>query len=136
MGENGAGKSTLLKILQGVQAPTEGTIRVFGAEMKEHTPAESRRLGVGMIFQELSLVPTMSVAANMYLNREPRRLGLLVDRRREEREAAKMLASLGLQVDPRKIVAELSAGQRQMTEIAKAMSERARVLILTSQPPL
>lgn len=131
VGENGAGKSTLLKILQGVQAPSEGRISVFGHEMGDHSAESSRRLGLGMIFQELSLVPTMSVAENIFLNREHKTAGgLLVDRRKDESRARELLAELGLDVDPRAPVNSLSTGAMQMTEIAKALSQDAKVLIL------
>ncbi|PDT46632.1 sugar ABC transporter ATP-binding protein [Sinorhizobium fredii] len=130
VGENGAGKSTLLKILQGVVTPTEGTIEVFGEHMSVSTPENSRRLGVEMIFQDLSLIPSLSVAQNVFLNREPKRMGMLVDERKEIALAAEIIHELNLMVDPRTPVAELSPGQAQLTEIAKAISQNARVLIL------
>jgi len=130
VGENGAGKSTLLKILQGVLSPTEGTIEVFGERMTENSPENSRRLGIEMIFQDLSLIPSLSVAQNIFLNREPRRMTLLVDERREIAQAADIIGQLNLRVDTRTPVSELSPGQAQLTEIAKAIHQKARVLIL------
>ncbi|MBB4571002.1 sugar ABC transporter ATP-binding protein [Rhizobium leucaenae] len=130
VGENGAGKSTLLKILQGVVTPTEGSIEVFGEHMSSNTPENSRRLGIEMIFQDLSLIPTLSVAQNIFLNREPRRLSILVDERREIAQAAEIIRQLNLRVDPRTPVSELSPGQAQLTEIAKAIHQKARILIL------
>ncbi|ACP24413.1 putative ribose ABC transporter ATP-binding protein [Sinorhizobium fredii NGR234] len=130
IGENGAGKSTLLKILQGVVIPTEGSIEVFGEHLTAVSPENSRRLGIGMIFQDLSLIPTLTIAQNIFLNREPRRMSLLVDERREIEDAAKIIGELNLNVDPRTRVLELSPGQAQLTEIAKAISQKARVLIL------
>lgn len=130
VGENGAGKSTLLKILQGVVTPTDGGIEVFGEPMATASPENSRRMGIEMIFQDLSLIPTLTVAQNIFLNREPRRMSLLVDEKREAEEAARIIGELNLRVDPRTRVAELSPGQAQLTEIAKAISQKVRVLIL------
>jgi ribose transport system ATP-binding protein len=130
MGENGAGKSTLLKILQGVFAPTEGTISVFGRPMSTHSPEMSRSLGIGMIFQELSLIPSLTIAENIFLAREPRRLGIFVDDRAAASRARALMSELGLDLDPRTPVERLSTGQMQMVEIAKAISQNARVLIM------
>src|SRR4051794_1250414 len=86
LGENGAGKSTILKILNGVHVPDEGTIEVGGVPLTEHSPEASRRAGIAMIFQEMSLVPTLTVAQNIFLTREARdRLGLIDDREAERR---------------------------------------------------
>ncbi|TIS04699.1 MAG: sugar ABC transporter ATP-binding protein [Mesorhizobium sp.] len=130
VGENGAGKSTLLKILQGVVTPTAGSIAIFGEPMMTISPENSRRLGIEMIFQELSLIPTLSVAQNIFLKREPRRFGMLVDERRENALAAAIIGELNLAVDPHTPVSDLSPGQAQLTEIAKAISQKARILIL------
>ncbi|WMY11781.1 sugar ABC transporter ATP-binding protein [Paraburkholderia phenoliruptrix] len=130
MGENGAGKSTLLKILQGVYKPDAGTVEIFGEPMQHFNPAGARALGVGMIFQDLSLVSSLTVAQNMFLTREPRHAGWLVDDRSANREAQRLLNELGLDIDPRSPVSSLSSGQAQMTEIAKVISQDARVLIL------
>lgn len=130
MGENGAGKSTLLKILQGVLLPTEGTITVFGRPMSAHSPEMSRSLGIGMIFQELSLIPSLTIAQNIFLAREPRRLGVFVDDRVAATKARALMSELGLDLDPNSPVEKLSTGQMQMVEIAKAISQNARVLIM------
>ena len=80
LGENGAGKSTILKILNGVHAPTTGRIEVYGTELTEHTPEAAKRAGIGMIFQEMSLVPTLTAAQNIFLNNEMKdSLGLIDD---------------------------------------------------------
>ncbi len=129
LGENGAGKSTILKILRGVQPPDAGEVFVHDARMVEFTPEGARRLGIGMIFQEMSLVPTLTVAQNIFLTREPRRGGFLDDAA-ANRAAQDLLGRLGVGIDPRAPVARLSTGQRQMTEIAKAISQDARVLIM------
>ncbi|OAN76309.1 sugar ABC transporter ATP-binding protein [Jannaschia sp. EhC01] len=130
LGENGAGKSTILKILQGVYQPTSGTIVVDGQEVSGLTPRLAADLGIGMIFQEMSLVPTLSVAQNIFLVREPvNALGMISDRQMVKR-SREIFASMGVDIDPRAEVASLSAGQQQLTEIAKALSQDVSVLIL------
>ncbi len=130
LGENGAGKSTILKILRGVQPPDAGEIVIGGVPMTEYTPEGARRLGVGMIFQEMSLIPTLTIAQNIFLTREPRSGRILLDDAEANRQAGALLHQLGLDVDPRMPVDRLSTGQKQMTEIAKAISQNARVLIM------
>ena len=130
LGENGAGKSTILKILNGVHAPSAGEIEVLGRRLGEHTPLEARRAGIGMIFQEMSLVPTLTVAQNIFLNNERMDARGFIDDRSAERRARDLFAALGVQIDPKSLVSSLSAGQRQLTEIVKAISRDARVLIL------
>ena len=130
VGENGAGKSTLLKILRGVHAPDGGEIQVLGEQVEEYSPIAARRHGVAMIFQEMSLVPTLSVAQNVYLGREVRgAVGMIDDKATIER-TAELLRELGVRIDPRTRVDRLSTGHQQLTEIAKALSQDARVLIL------
>ncbi|WP_299641074.1 sugar ABC transporter ATP-binding protein [Devosia sp.] len=130
LGENGAGKSTILKILRGVQAPDSGTISVGGEVFEHLSPQLARHKGVGMIFQEMSLVPTLSVAQNVFLASEPLTALGLIDDRAMERRSAEIFASMGVSVDPAAIVAGLSTGQQQLTEIAKALSQNAGVLVL------
>jgi ribose transport system ATP-binding protein len=130
MGENGAGKSTLLKILRGVQAPDEGHVAIFGEPMTHFSAEAARAHGVAMIFQELSVVPSLTVAENIFLGREPRKRGLLVDQREANERAGRLLHELGVDVDPRTPVRRLSPGQMQMTEIAKAISQDAKVLVM------
>ncbi len=129
LGENGAGKSTILKILCGVQPPDCGAVAIFGERMSEFTPEAARRLGVAMIFQEMSLIPTLTVAQNIFLTREPR-TGRFLDDRAARAQARALLAQLGGDIDPATPVSRLSTGQKQMTEIAKAVSQNARVLIM------
>ena len=130
LGENGAGKSTILKILNGVHAPTAGRIEVFGTELKEHTPDEAKRAGIGMIFQEMSLVPTLTAAQNIFLNNEIKGSTGFIDDASAERRARELFEGLGVDIDPRAEVGALSAGQRQLTEIVKAISRNVRILIL------
>ncbi|MDD5264335.1 MAG: ATP-binding cassette domain-containing protein [Candidatus Bipolaricaulis sp.] len=129
VGENGAGKSTLMKILAGAQAPDGGTVSLFGADVKEFAPEAARRAGVAIIYQEFNLIPHLSAASNVFLGREPHRLGWL--RRREElRRAKAVLEELGMAASPRRPVGRLSVADQQLVEIAKALSEDASILIM------
>jgi len=130
LGGNGAGKSTILKILNGVHKPDGGTIEVGGKVLSAHTPEESRSAGVAMNYQEMSLIPTLTVAQNIFLTREGRTGAGFIDDRQAERRAGELFKMLGVSVDPRAIVGELGAGQKQLTEIAKAISQDATVLVL------
>ncbi|MBV8614483.1 MAG: ATP-binding cassette domain-containing protein [Acetobacteraceae bacterium] len=130
LGGNGAGKSTILKILNGVHVPDEGRIEVNGTRLTEHTPEAARRAGIAMIFQEMSLVPTLTVAQNIFLTREARDALGMIDDREAERRARTLFAELGVDIDPTLPVSDLSAGQQQLTEIVKATSQKASVLIL------
>jgi ribose transport system ATP-binding protein len=132
MGENGAGKSTLMKILGGVYQPDAGEIRIGGEAVTIQSVNDSMRLGVGFIHQELNVLPNLDVAANVFLGREPRFGGFLnlIDRRRIEDETEKLLNRLGVGVSPRAQLGDLSIAQRQMIEIAKALSLDTRLLIM------
>ena len=131
LGENGAGKSTLIKILGGIHAPDGGEIEVAGERVIIRDVANADRLGIRLIHQELSLAPNLSVAENLFLGREPTRFGLL-DRRRLFAEAETLRDELGLPEigDVRAKVETLSVAQQQLVEIARALSVKARVLIL------
>ncbi len=135
LGENGAGKSTLIKILSGVYTKDAGTILWQGAPVEIHSPHHAQILGITTIYQELALVPQLSVAENIFLNREPRRVRAagLVDFARMKREAEAILADLGVELDGAKKVQELPVAAQQMVEIAKAISRNAR-LILMDEP--
>ena len=130
MGENGAGKSTLMKILSGAYQPDAGMIEVEGRPVRIHNPAESARLGIGMIYQELTVLPNLDVGRNLLLGREPlARLGQ-IDRRKLYAEALRILADLELDINPYTPLDELSMGQRQMVEIARVVASEPRVLIM------
>lgn len=130
MGGNGAGKSTLMKILTGVYSKDAGTIAIEGEAVEFHAPSDAERHGIAMIFQEFSLVPTLTVAQNMFLHREPRMGHAFVNDAEAARRARAVLAGLGEDIDPRTPVEALSVGQCQMVEIAKALSKDARILVM------
>ena len=130
MGENGAGKSTLIKMLAGVYSPDAGTIEIDGSPVHIGTPQRARQLGIAVIHQELNTIPGMTVAENLALGCEPlTRLGVL-DRTRMRRDAREKLAKIGATFSPDAPIGRLSVGRQQMVEIARAVSEDARILIL------
>jgi ribose transport system ATP-binding protein len=129
-GENGAGKSTLMQILSGSTPPDEGTIDIDGQVVRLRSPHDAHSLGIRMIHQELSLVPELSVGENIFLGAEPSRRGI-VDRSRQTREARAVLDRLGQQrIATNARVRDLPLAARQMTEIAKAVAHRVRLLIM------
>lgn len=130
LGENGAGKSTLMNILAGVFPADAGEIRLDGRPVRFASPLEAQTHGIGIVFQELSLIPYLTVAENIYLGREPRTAAGLIDYRRLNADAAAVLTRLDLQVAPTALIADLRVGQQQLVEIARAVSADARVLIL------
>jgi ribose transport system ATP-binding protein len=130
LGGNGAGKSTLMKILEGVYDRDAGEILIEGVPVALGTPAAARGHGIAMIFQEFSLVPTLTVAQNVYLARESRTGAGLIDDRASERRAAEVLSEMGVELDVRRTVAGLPTAGWQLVEIAKALSQDARILIM------
>ena len=132
VGENGAGKSTLMKILGGVIAPDSGTILVDGTSHTAFTVAESNAAGIAFVHQELNLFENLDVAGNVYIGREPRTGGWLqlVDRKRQRAMTAPLLKRVGANFPPDTLVSNLSLAQRQLVEIAKALSVDARLVIL------
>lgn len=129
VGENGAGKSTLIRTLAGVSVPDSGTIAVDGVPVKLTSPAAARRAGIVAIFQELSLVPWLSVAENVSLGRESGRAGV-IDYGAMRETATRTFNDLGVVIDLRSPTAKLSTAERQLVEIARALSASARVLIM------
>jgi ribose transport system ATP-binding protein len=128
-GENGAGKSTLMKILQGVYGKDAGTISVAGKLVEITDTFAARKAGVGMVFQEFSLIPTLTVAQNIFLTNEPTKYGLISDSKAKEM-AAKLFAEMQVSVDPSETVEHLPTALWQLTEIAKALAQDAKVLIM------
>ena len=129
VGENGAGKSTLMKALAGSVRPDGGEILIDGQPVVLDTPAAARAQGIGIVYQELSLFPERSVLANLFVNREPTRNGLISLRRMED-ESREMLTRLGLHVDVRAPLKALSIGERQLVELCRVLMEEPRLLIL------
>jgi ribose transport system ATP-binding protein len=129
VGENGAGKSTLMKILAGAVHPDQGEVHVDGAQVQLASPADARRLGVGIVYQELSLFPERSILANLFPDWQPTRFGL-VDMAEMRRRAAPALSRLGLRADPDAAVGSLGIAERQLVELCRVLIERPRVLIL------
>jgi ribose transport system ATP-binding protein len=129
IGENGAGKSTLMNILGGVHQPNSGTIEITGTPAKIRSVSDADALGIGFVHQELNVLDNLDAGANVFLGREPRRFGL-IDRKKIATDTKPLLAMLGLGIDPQTPLSELSIGQQQMIEIAKALSKQARIIIM------
>ena len=129
VGENGAGKSTLMKILAGAQRADSGTIAIEGREVTIASPRDAELLGVGMIYQEFNLVPQLSALRNIVLGSEPVRGGMLDERAARERAGA-VLRELGIDLPLDRLAAHLSVAQQQLVEIAKALSRRARIIVM------
>ncbi|GBD19410.1 Ribose import ATP-binding protein RbsA [bacterium HR27] len=132
VGENGAGKSTLMKILSGALQPDEGEILLAGQPVRFADPRQALAHGIGIIYQELSVIEALSVGENLFLGRLPQRSGIpgTVDWPRVWREASQILERVGAPIDPQRPVRELSTAQKQLVEIARALSQDVRVLIL------
>jgi ribose transport system ATP-binding protein len=130
VGENGAGKSTLMKLLTGVYTADEGHFAMNGRPLVVTGPKEALAAGLSIIHQEFNLMPHLTVAQNIAIGREPRVGGVFVDERRLNREAAELVARLGLPLDVRRKVGDLTVASQQMVEIAKALSHDAKVLIM------
>ncbi len=130
LGENGAGKSTLMNILAGVFPPDAGTLRLDGAEVTFPSPRAALDAGIGIVFQELNLIPHLTVAENIFLGREPLTRAGLIDYAKLHADAHALLRRLDLPVNPTALIADLRVGQQQLVEIARAVSEEARILIL------
>src|SRR6201982_3180754 len=130
LGGNGAGKSTILKMLSGVHKPDKGEIWINGVKLEEHTPRGGGCLGDAHDFPEKESNPSLTVAQNIFLTREPKGAIGMLDDRTALKEARILLEKIGVNLDPRRRVDNLSSGQRQLTEIAKALSQQASVLIM------
>ena len=129
LGENGAGKSTLIKALTGVYHADRGTIWLEGQAISPKNTAHAQQLGIGTVYQEVNLLPNMSVADNLFIGREPKRFGLL--RRKEmEKRATELMASYGFSLDVREPLNRFSVAMQQIVAICRAIDLSAKVLIL------
>jgi ribose transport system ATP-binding protein len=131
LGENGAGKSSLMKVLCGAYRADEGEFFCKGEKVDIQSPSDARAFGIAVIFQEFSLVPHLSIAQNIFLGREfPRKIPGMIDHARMHTEAKEILDLLGLEISTKTLVRDLGVAQQQMVEIAKALSQRARILVM------
>lgn len=130
VGENGAGKSTLMNILYGIQGPTDGEVYIRGERVQHFDPKTAIACGVGMVHQHFKLVPSFTVAQNIVLSREPRKLGIFFDERAAEEKTRALVDEYGLSVDPTAVVGEISVGLQQRVEILKTLYRGADILIL------
>jgi ribose transport system ATP-binding protein len=131
LGENGAGKSTLMKVMSGVYKADEGSFFHRGEQVQIASPKDAQALGIAVIYQEFSLVPHLNIAQNIFIGREfPGRFPGTVDNARAHREAKQVLELLGFDQDTHTLVHQLGVAQQQMVEIAKALSQRARILVM------
>lgn len=128
-GENGAGKSTLIKILAGVHSEYEGEVEVAAAPVQFKCPLDAAAHGIAVIHQEFSLIGSMSIADNLFLGRQPTRLGFVRDRLQRE-EIGQWLTQLGLEIDPQRMVGEFPVATQQLIEIAKALRQRAKIIVM------
>jgi ribose transport system ATP-binding protein len=129
LGENGSGKSTLIKVLSGAHQPDAGAILRRGEPIALTSPIKAREAGVSTVFQEFSVVPTLTVAENIHLGRWPKR-GMGIDWPRMREEARRILADMDVEIDPDRVVSTLSVAEQQLVEIAKALASDATMLIL------
>ena len=130
IGENGAGKSTLMKVLNGIYIKDSGVMRYKGKEVELTGPEQAQALGIGMIHQELNLMPHLTVAQNIYIGREPMRGGLFIDSDKMNKDAQALLDSLNIKIDANIPVGNLSVAKQQMVEIAKAISYDSELLVM------
>jgi ribose transport system ATP-binding protein len=129
VGENGAGKSTLMKVLTGIYNKDGGTVRYKGREIEIRNTKEAQNLGIGMIHQELNLMPHLTVAENIYIGRE-QMIGPFLDNKKTNDEASALLKSLNIHINPKTKIKDISVAKQQMVEIAKALSFKSEVLIM------
>ena len=129
IGENGAGKSTLIKTCSGAVIPTSGKIIINGKEFTEMSPQLAKENGIAIIYQEFNNVSELSAAENLFLG-NPIRKGIVIDKKAMEREAAKAFKQLNIKINPKTLVGDLTVGYQQMVEIAKAIQQNAKILIM------
>ena len=129
LGENGAGKSTLIKILGGAHQPDEGTIEIDGQPASVATPQASQAAGIGIIYQEFNLIPHLSARENIFLGQEPGRISF-IPRAREEARAQALFERIGVEVPIDAECNRLTVAQQQIVEIAKTLSQDARIIVM------
>jgi len=130
VGGNGAGKSTMMKIMAGVETKSSGTIFINGQEAEYNTPSEAIRHGVGIIYQELNLFPNLSIAENMFMTREIKKNCFTIDHSKQREQAKQYLDKLKLDISPETLVGSIRVGQQQLVEIAKVLSQSAKIIIM------
>lgn len=130
LGENGAGKSTIIKIISGVYQSDEGSLIVRGKNERFENTRESLAKGISIIHQELSVIPDLTIAENIFLGREPKTPAGLLDKQKMNREAGQLLESLGLRLNPKTYIRKLTNGDKQMVEIARAVSQNSSLVIM------
>ncbi|GKX28251.1 ribose import ATP-binding protein RbsA [Vallitalea longa] len=129
-GENGAGKSTLMKIISGAQEYTSGNMRYQGENVKFSSTKEAQELGISMIYQEFNLIPHLTVAENIFLGRYPVSRKGIIDWKKMNQDAKELIAKVGLNISPKKLVKNLSVAEAQMIEISKCLSINSKVIIM------
>ncbi|MCU5772296.1 sugar ABC transporter ATP-binding protein [Erwiniaceae bacterium BAC15a-03b] len=129
LGENGAGKSTMIKVLTGVYQRDAGTVTLNGQAINPHNTAQAQQIGIGTVYQEVNLLPNMSVADNLFIGREPRRFGM-IDRKAMVRDATKLLQDYGFELDVTRSLGQYSVAMQQIIAICRAVDLSAQVLIL------
>ena len=129
LGENGAGKSTLIKVIGGAHLPDRGEIEIDGSRVLIGSPQDSLKAGIGIIYQEFNLVPGLTAWENIFLGQEPRRVSF-IPRSAERRKAGELFKRVGVEIDPDKLCRELSVAEQQVVEIAKALSQNARIIVM------
>ncbi|MBE7019445.1 MAG: sugar ABC transporter ATP-binding protein [Ruminococcaceae bacterium] len=129
VGENGAGKSTLMKILTGIHQKDSGTITFLGKEIHFKNPKEAQENGVIIVHQELNMMNHLSVAENIFIGREQKKLGFWLDDRALEQKSKNLFSKLGISMNPKELIENLTVGKQQMVEIAKAISYHAKIIV-------
>jgi erythritol transport system ATP-binding protein len=130
IGENGAGKSTLMKILAGAETATAGKLLLDGQEIRINDPRDAARHGIGIIYQELNLFPNLSVTENIFMTRELTTRGVVINETEQQQRAQAILQRFDQPIDPRALVGDLRVGEQQLVEIARALSQKVRILIM------
>ncbi len=130
VGENGAGKSTTMKIIAGVHTDFDGIMKINGREVRLSSPRDALSQSIGMVHQELSIVPDLTVAENVFLGNQPTTAAGTIDWGRMNREAKKLIASLGLEIDPTTTMGSLPVGLQQLVELSRVLFSGAQIIIL------